>query len=118
MSEQGRIQELASARPGSAEVIELEGYVTPGLIDAHLHLSLDGGPDPVGNVVREPYTHMVVRAIGLMRQHLRAGVTTVRDLGSPKGLAIHLREAVNRGLIEGPRIWACGHNLTVTHGCR
>lgn len=116
LCEQGRILELASGPSGSAEVVELEGYVTPGLIDAHVHLSLDGGPDPVGNVVREPYTHMVVRAVGLMRQHLRAGVTTVRDLGSPKGLAIHLKDAVNRGLILGPRIWACGHNLTVTGG--
>jgi imidazolonepropionase-like amidohydrolase len=51
-----------------------------------------------------------------MQQHLKGGVTTVRDLGSPKGLAIHLRDAVNQGLVKGPRIWACGHNITITGG--
>jgi imidazolonepropionase-like amidohydrolase len=116
IAEGGRVKELAARKAAAGEVVQLNGYTVPGLIDAHLHLCLDGGPDPIGNFLKEPYTIMVVRAIGLMKQHLQAGVTTVRDLGGPKGLAIHLRDAVNQGLVQGPRIWACGHNITISGG--
>lgn len=77
--------------PAGARVIELEGRtVLPGLIDAHVHLTLAGSPD--SNALAT----------------LRAGFTTVADLGSANGAGVRLRDAIVAGQVPGPRVIAAG----------
>ena len=87
----GRITWVGTAReaPTPAEVIEL-GAVTllPGLIDAHVHLVWSATAEPHELVSRESAALTVLRASTNAARHLRAGVTTIRDLGSTDGLAI------------------------------
>ena len=92
------------------------GTILPGLIDAHAHLVLDAGDSPVDTLRNSDdetaYTGMPERA----QQALRAGVTTVRDLGDRGHLAIKLRDAIARGEVTGPRVLASGPPLTVPSG--
>ena len=85
--------------PANARVIELDGRtLLPGLIDAHVHLTLAGDPDSNA------------------RATLRAGFTTVLDLGSSDGAGIRLRDAIAAGRVEGPRVIAAGSWIGITGG--
>ncbi|MFD3936239.1 amidohydrolase family protein [Streptomyces sp. NPDC058611] len=89
-----------------------DGTLLPGLVDAHVHLVLDAGPDPVA-ALREADDATVAkgiaeRALGL----LNAGVTTVRDLGDRNGLVTEFRDAVRVGRVPGPRVLAAGTPVT------
>ncbi|HUA49436.1 MAG TPA: amidohydrolase family protein [Solirubrobacteraceae bacterium] len=121
--EDGRIVEVGelvgSAPEGS---LDLEGRtVTPGLIDAHAHLSSDisrspgFGPPPAlkGELPRPRELGYFVLAKSA-RVLLAAGITTVRDVGSYDDEAIALREAVRLGIVEGPRIFSCGRIISAT----
>ncbi len=120
----GRITEVADAtgeRPPDGAV-DLGGRtLLPGLIDAHVHLSSDvargpgfGPPPPRKGEPPRP------RALGYFvlansaRAFLRAGVTTVRDVGSYDDEALVLREAIRLGLLDGPRVLSCGRILSAT----
>ena len=113
--DEGRI---TSFQEGSAEAADevLEGFVTPGLIDAHVHLLLDGGADPTGTLRAASTVERVLQAQTHMQQQLAAGVTTVRDLGGPGGIAVALAGAVEAGKLAGPHILSSGRNITMTGG--
>ena len=113
--EEGRIAgfEEGAAR---ADDVELTGTVTPGLIDAHVHLLLDASADPVANLQTLSLTERVLMAQRHMQRQLNAGVTTVRDLGGPDNIAVDLGQAVAAGTLTGPRILSSGRNLTMTGG--
>src|ERR1700730_19253961 len=90
--------------PSGAQVIDLsQATVLPGLIDAHTHVfsSLSAGARV--NMSKEAWTLM---ALGNAQTTLRAGFTTVRDLGTHgEGYGdVDVRNAINRGLFEGPRM--------------
>ncbi|MEU7603677.1 amidohydrolase family protein [Streptomyces sp. NPDC041003] len=93
-----------------------DGTLLPGLIDAHVHLALDAGPDPVATLRAssdsELYAGMALRA----EQLLATGVTTVRDLGDRGGLAVRLRDEIAAGQMPGPRVLAAGTPLTAPGG--
>ncbi len=89
--------------------------VAPGLIDAHVHLMMDGRPDVATAVSDSDYTASY-RAASNLRAAVEAGVTTVRDLGSRGPLALDAGEAVAAGDIAGPRVVACGRNVIMTGG--
>ena len=114
--EAGRVVGFEKAAPQGAETIELDGFVLPGLIDAHVHLSFSGGADPVAEMEAEPPAATVARAVGYLRAYLQAGITAVRDLGSRDGMAVGLAYAVEKGLVPGPRVVAAGRVLTPTGG--
>ena len=106
--------------PDGVQVLEL-GDVTllPGLIDVHVHL----GNDPTtgtGDYYKDMFTlgpmDTAVLAPTLARRTLDAGFTTVRNLGSGDFLDVALRNAIDRGLIEGPRILAATWALGATGG--
>jgi imidazolonepropionase-like amidohydrolase len=121
--EDGRITAIdtvAGERPSDA--VGLGGRtLMPGLIDAHAHISSDTerspgfGPPPArhGDDPRPPELgyFVLARLAGAM---LRAGITTVRDVGSYGGEAIILRRAVELGLADGPRILSCAKIVTAT----
>ncbi|MDQ6673539.1 MAG: amidohydrolase family protein [Chloroflexota bacterium] len=117
----GRITEVGAASvvsvPSDAETLDFAGLtIAPGLIDCHVHLVFSAGTDPLGDVLAEDDFAILLRAGANARQALRAGVTTVRDLGGRSGVTLALRDAVNRGLVAGARVMAHGSPITLTGG--
>ncbi|WP_458206457.1 amidohydrolase family protein [Haladaptatus sp. NG-SE-30] len=102
--------------PDADEEIDVSGqFVAPGLIDSHVHLMMDGRPDPA-STVGESETMLAYRATANLRAALETGVTTVRDLGAPSSLALDAARAVDEGVVDGPRVVACGENVVMTGG--
>jgi imidazolonepropionase-like amidohydrolase len=104
-----------TAAPPDAEVIDLP-YVLPGLIDCHTHLS--GRADQWDDILTfklSPF-HSAFAAVKNAETTLRAGFTTVRDVGSPPFLAVDLRDSINSGYIVGPRVVASGPAISMTGG--
>ncbi len=103
--------------PQDAEVIPLDGnFLLPGLIDCHVHLCMDAGPDPIGALSREPVPFTTLKAAELARKTLLSGVTTVRDMGGLAGVDLVLRDAIAAGRISGPRVQASGSLICMTGG--
>ena len=100
----------------AAVIPAFDKVVLPGLVDAHVHICFDASCDPVFNVRHEPRPDMMIRGVCNARDMLNAGVTTIRTLGTPDDLDLHLRDGIRQGLIPGPRIVAAGRSLTVTGG--
>jgi len=90
-------------------------FVVPGLIDTHVHLMMDGRPN-AETVQGDTEAAYAYRTADNLRKALEAGVTTIRDLGAPASVAIDARKAVADGTIAGPRVQACGQNVTMTGG--
>jgi|LGVF01.2.fsa_nt_gb imidazolonepropionase-like amidohydrolase len=89
--------------------VVLEGYVIPGLIDAHCHLMITDGITSIDSAftVLEGYDNSL--------KMLRDGFVAIRDLGSPKGYAIGIKRFINEGHI-GPEIISAGQALRITGG--
>src|SRR4051812_1664183 len=85
--------------------------VLPGMIDVHVHLAFDAGADPVGTLAARSPEQVRAAMIDAGRRHLRAGVTTVRDLGDPDYLSLPLR-----GHPDLPTIVAAGPPVTTLGG--
>ena len=103
--------------PEEAVVIPLEGYfLMPGLIDCHVHLCMDAGPDPLGTLCQETVPMTTLKSADFARQTLLGGVTTVRDMGGTSGVDLVLRDAIRSGRIPGPRILASGQLICMTGG--
>src|SRR5437868_2114995 len=95
--------------PSDARVVELPGAtLLPGLIEAHSHLLLHPYNETSWDdqVLKESVALRVARATNHARDTLRAGFTTVRDLGTEgAGYAdVGLKQAIDRGIIPGPRM--------------
>jgi len=98
--------------PAGAKVIDLgDAVLLPGLIDAHVHLAWAPAD---GDELVKPGINK--QAANDARATLRAGFTTVRDLGSTKHADLLLRDAIARGELEGPRILAAGPGLGAPGG--
>ena len=110
----------ANDYPADLERIDL-GDVTlmPGLIDAHVHLGFDGGPEPVNRMNAETDPEQTVLMIRSARELLSVGVTTARDLGARSYLDVVVRDAIKNGVVQGPRLLTAGSPITPTAGhCR
>ncbi|MFZ5608985.1 MAG: amidohydrolase family protein [Pseudomonadota bacterium] len=114
----GRIAAVNPATlPAEAPRIDLgERTLLPGLMDAHTHLTYEVGPDFVNTPVKETAADLALRGAEMARKTLRAGFTTVRDVGSMGFADIALKKAIDKGRIEGPRIIPAGHALGITGG--
>ena len=105
--------------PAGARTIVLKGTtLMPGMIEGHSHLLLHPYNETSWNdqVLREPLALRVARGVNHASATLMAGVTTVRDLGS-EGAAyadVGLRQAINEGIIPGPRMLVAGPAMVVT----
>lgn len=103
--------------PPGARVIDVAGRtVIPGLFNCHVHLQMNGGPAPLAELADEPSGVSLLLAARRAGAMLRAGITTVRDCGAKDWQVIHLRRAVEQGIVEGPRILACGRALCKAGG--
>jgi imidazolonepropionase-like amidohydrolase len=90
--------------------------IMPGLIDSHIHLGFDGGPNPAARMRAETDEQQLVLMLRNARDLLGVGVTTARDLGSRAYLAVVVRDAIAAGLARGPRMVVAGPPVTVTGG--
>ena len=112
----GRITDVGDAPSDPDRELDVDGqYVVPGLVDAHVHLALDGRPD-IETLRREPEFAGAYRVAANLETLLEAGVTTVRDLGSWGSMAIDAASAVAAGTVDGPRVVAAGKAITMTGG--
>lgn len=103
--------------PADATVYNFPGgTLLPGLVDAHVHLVWSGDAVPHKWVAGRHPARVVLRMAAAALTNLRAGVTTVRDLGATDGLSIPLAAAIRDGDIPGPRVIAAGRALAMTGG--
>jgi len=118
IGDDGRIKQIANG------FLNIDGYnyydlrdytVLPGLMDMHVHF----GQEYVSKAERETKVereYSAVRAVQHAKVTLDAGFTTVRQVGDMGLVAISLRDAIQRGYAEGPRIFSSGKSLATTGG--
>jgi imidazolonepropionase-like amidohydrolase len=106
------------SRPADAQVIDLgDTTLLPGLIDAHVHLFLHPGAEDL-QTVEESVPHRTVLAILAARDDLMAGFTAERDMGTEGAGSADtaVRDAINKGLIPGPRLRISGNAVDILGG--
>ncbi len=113
------MRELKSGRAdiAGAQLIEL-GNATclPGLIDSHTHLTGETSPTGYTDQFRWNVADYAIRSTVYARRTLDAGFTTVRNLGDGANASIALRNAINKGIVPGPRIFTAGGAIGSTGG--
>jgi imidazolonepropionase-like amidohydrolase len=100
----------------SVEVIDLKNsFVMPGMMDMHVHLQGELGPNNDSEVLRMSDADVAMHSAYFAKKTLLAGFTTVRDLGAKPEQIYALRDGINKGWVDGPRIIASG-GVSVTGG--
>lgn len=112
----GPAQNLPEAAARAQAVNLGDATLLPGLIDAHVHLTMEPAPDPLGAAVGQPDGLSAVLAARHAWETLRAGFTTVRDAGGKNYMEFGVRDAIRSGRLSGSRILAAGKFLTMTGG--
>jgi imidazolonepropionase-like amidohydrolase len=118
--DQGRIQSVQDGivpAPSGARTVDLrDRTVLPGLIDSHVHLASDRGGEAglIAFMREEPQMNALEAQMNGMKT-LRAGFTTVRNLGD-EGATLALREGIKRGWVQGPRIIDAASSISTTGG--
>jgi len=106
--------------PADAQVIDLgDATLLPGFIDAHTHLTGEYKVDFKQGMLDElqkPIPELALESSANARVTLMAGVTTVRDVGSSNYLDVGLRNAINAGVVPGPRMLVSVHAIGATGG--
>ena len=118
--EHGRVVAVAPWTPAAAgtHVLDWSAWtVVPGLMDMHTHLADEGQmADPGAPLKSNPARDAFIGAKNA-RDTVRAGFTTVRDVGTYRGFAdVALRDAINAGYVPGPRMFVAGAYITVPGG--
>ena len=109
--EDGRITgvQRGFAAVDGATVIDLsDSFVLPGLMDMHVHLQGELGPKNDSDALKMSNQLMQMRSLHFAMKTLMAGFTTVRDVGSSEQEMYAMRDAIERGWVDGPRIIAAG----------
>jgi imidazolonepropionase-like amidohydrolase len=108
------------AVPAGAQVIDLgDATLLPGFIDSHVHMSMELADDYYRDFYQTSFrfpAEQALYAAKYARLTLAAGFTTVRDLGSSDFVALGLRNAINSGIAEGPRMLIANHGIGSTAG--
>jgi imidazolonepropionase-like amidohydrolase len=118
--ENGRIKAVGGAAPAGATVIDLgDATLLPGFIDAHVHMTGQMGENWYKDTVdgmRQTVAEQAIRATEYARKTLMAGFTTVRNVGASDAVDIGLRNAINDGVVPGPRMLVAGYSLGARGG--
>src|SRR5690606_6525013 len=106
----GRVLEIRDGFHGSGPgVVDLrDRFVLPGLIDSHVHLTIELGPQRQLDLVRKTSADRAMAVLVNGRRTLEAGFTTVADLGGDTDALIAARDAIAAGRVQGPRILVAG----------
>jgi imidazolonepropionase-like amidohydrolase len=112
----GRARALPEEYGGLSRTDYPGATILPGLIDSHVHLGFDGGPDPAARMRAETDEQQLVLMLHNARDLLGVGVTTARDLGARSFLGVVVRDAIASGLTRGPRLVVATRPVTVTGG--
>jgi imidazolonepropionase-like amidohydrolase len=109
--------EAGYTNPEGASVVDLRNrFVLPGLIDSHVHITGELGPDQLLEEVQLTVSDSAVRGAGYARVTLLAGFTTIADVGAQNDAIFALRRGIAEGRIPGPRIVASGFTITPDGG--
>ena len=117
--EGGRIREVTAgtAAPAGAKQIDLSTQTClPGLIDTHVHLTMEFNKASYSNTFHWNVADYAVRSTVFARRTLMAGFTTVRNLADIANESVALRNAINEGVVVGPRIFTAGQAIGSTGG--
>lgn len=114
----GATQDLPDEfRHEATTAVNAEGAtVIPGLIDGHMHISFGEPHTEEELYLYTPSPYRAIRAAASAEKVLLAGVTSACDPGGPTGIAAAVRDAVEAGLIQGPRFAAAGRQITTQQG--
>lgn len=105
------------AQEPDMEVIDLsDKFVTPGLTDLHVHSGMNGEGNDRMDLLHHTPAELTLYSLKNVQQDLYAGFTTLRDCGSQAFVSVALRDAINKGDFEGPRMFVCGYSLGSTGG--
>ena len=109
--------ERSLGRPPGARVIDLpERTVSPGFINTHVHLTIDAANLALQTL--QSFAAKALKGLSLAREYMNYGLTTLRDLASvdPEWPTVDLRNALNAGLVEGPRLFVAAHIISASAG--
>lgn len=111
----GEMAELGGLKTEKA--VDLSGMtIMPGMIDCHVHLVMNGSPDPVAPLLGMNDSTATITMMTHAWNTLAAGFTTVRDLGCLNHVGLSVRDAINNGTLKGPRILCAGQMICMTGG--
>lgn len=117
VGEAEKIPEDISGQLVPEGIFDLTGKtILPGLIDCHVHLALSGSTDPMTEVLQMADATVALHMAENAKRTLRAGITTVRDMGSKNFIDLRVRDAIQTGLIAGPRMFCAGQMICITGG--
>lgn len=112
-----KVTDKENSIPADAHRIPLDGNtLMPGFIDAHIHICMDGSPDPIAASLKESTTITTLKAAASANKTLMGGVTTIRDMGGRAGIDLDLKQAINTGLVPGPRMLVSAMPICMTGG--
>ncbi|MFC7331794.1 metal-dependent hydrolase family protein [Rhodocista pekingensis] len=107
----------ADIQTPDAQVVDLrDAFVLPGLIDSHVHIIFELGPDSQLRSVTDDPERSILDGTVFAERTLMAGFTTVRDVGSSARTGVALRDAIAAGKVRGPTLLVAGQGLAVTAG--
>ncbi len=92
------------------------GFVMPGLIDIHVHLSYGNAKSNEDVDIYAPPEFRALRALNAATKVLKAGYTALADPASTNQVSASVRDAINSGMFEGPRITSSGRQITARQG--
>lgn len=91
-------------------------YITPGMIDTHVHMTFSAEADTMGALTNKSIPALTLEGVRNLEATLKGGVTVIRDLGAPKYVDVELRDAQAKGLLRGPKSLVSGRFITMTGG--
>ena len=111
----GQMDALPAAAQNAPSVDCFGKWLLPGLIDAHIHVCYNGA-ESVFALLERHRDALVLEAVDTVRRILSHGTTTVRDIGGEKYIEMSLRNAIQAGFIQGPRMKTSGRVISMTGG--